>query len=330
MIMLNGKCNLHCPYCFAAESMESAAGEISLEAFSQAVDFALNGTKKRGIGIIGGEPTLHSRFDNLITQLVVDSRVESVDIFTNGTTLIEHLSVFTNEKVHVLVNCNSPQMIGETVLQRITAGVDALFSSGVTMDRVGLGINIFRENDDYSYFLSLVDRYQMDSVRISVSVPPNAPCSGDDRFRYFKQHFQQAHDLVLSLLDRGTVPVFDCNKIPPCLLQGESETILQRYQNNPKSMNAVVRSNYLNGLARCTPSIVVDQNLDAIRCFALSSQTRSSIKDFTTLEELQRFYEKNIDRIGYESDHPDCLDCMYRTEKRCMGGCLVFKAELLI
>lgn len=329
MVMLTGRCNLKCPYCFAADSMNNASDEITPEAFAKAVNFALSGVPKRGIGIIGGEPTLHSKFDALMESLISDDRVESVDIFTNGTTLLEHLPVFTNKKVYVLVNCNSPQMIGKHAMERVVRGIDALFSAGVPMERVGLGINIFRENDDYTYFLDLVDRYKMDSVRISVSVPTKAQAKTEDRFHFFNRFVKKTHDFVLEILDRGVVPIFDCNKIPPCLLKGEEAKILDRYQNNPEAMRAIQRSNYLNGLSRCTPSIVVDQNLKAIRCFILSEETKQSISDFSSFEELKAFYVNNVDNcIGYESDCLDCMDCQHREKKHCMGGCLVFKQSL--
>ena len=91
-------------------------------------------------------------------------------------------------------------------------------------------------------------------------------------------------------------------------------------------MEALNRSNYLNGTARCTPSIVVDQNLNAIRCFALSAQTRQSIERFETLEDLKRFYADNVDRLGYIADHPDCTECADLKDRRCMGGCMIFKS----
>lgn len=326
MIMLNSVCNLRCPYCFATETMENAPGEIGIDNFVKAVEFALKGTRKRGIGIIGGEPTIHSRFAEMMQLLIDDERIESVDVFSNGTTILSHLPVFQNEKMHILVNCNPPEVMGSVMYQKVLRGIDALFASGVTMDRVGLGINIYADDTDYNYFLSLVDRYHMDSVRISVSVPPYDNYEGAYRFHFFEKYLRKVHDFVTDLLDRGTVPVFDCNKIPPCFLLDEEKLLRQRYQDDHRAMEALSRSNYLNGTAHCTPSIVVDQNLNAIRCFALSAQTRQSIERFETLEDLKRFYADKVDRLGYIADHPDCTECADLEDRRCMGGCMIFKS----
>lgn len=326
MIMLNSFCNLRCPYCFATETMEKVPGEISVENFIKAVEFSLSGSEKRGIGIIGGEPTIHTHFDEMMQLLLDDERVESVDVFSNGTTLLSHLPIFQNEKMHILVNCNSPEAIGRTMYKKVIRGIDALFSSGMTMDRIGLGINIYATDMDYNYFLSLVDRYHMDTVRISVSVPPPGNYNGEYRFLFFEKYLRKVHNFVTELLDRGTVPIFDCNKVPPCFLRSEEKILLQRYKDDNRAIDTLNRSNYLNGTSRCTPSIVIDQNLNAIRCFALSAQTRQKIENFETLADLQGFYANGIDCIGYTADHTTCAECEDLKSKRCMGGCLIFKA----
>lgn len=328
MIMLNSACNLKCKYCFAAESMCASEGDISQENFDAAVRFALVGVEKRGIGIIGGEPTLHANFDGLMLRLFENDRVESVDVFTNGTTIVNHIPVLLNSKMHILVNCNSPLMIGKPAYQRIIQGLDALFENGIPLTRIGLGVNITVENTDFSYFLSLVDRYNMDSVRISVAVPSISEAISSGRFRFFSKFVEQAHNLVIALLDRGTIPIFDCNKIPPCLLTGKEDELFSRYHHDKRAIQALSRSNYLNRRAHCTPSIVVDQNLNAVRCFALSAQTRCSINDSATLSDLQEYYTIQVDSKGYQSDCSSCDNCSYRLDRLCMGGCLIFNKHI--
>lgn len=327
MLMLNNTCNLHCSYCFAQETMGASSGEMSLEAFRKAVDFGVSAPKSRmrGIGIIGGEPTIHSHFKEMMNELIEDTRVDSVDVFTNGTTLTKCSDTFIASKMHVLVNVNSPEVIGQHTFDKVVRGIDALFQNNIPLERIGLGLNIYDPNLDYSFFLSLVDRYNMDSVRISVSVPENGKFLGNKRFSFFSEYRDIVHNIVQYLINRGTVPRFDCNKIPPCILEGEEQSLLKYYQNSPKSIELLMQSNYLNGLCRCNPSIVVDQNLDAIRCFALSEKTRCSINKFENLPELRKFYETTIDCYGYVADCTECSDCKHRKETHCMGGCLNMK-----
>lgn len=323
--MLNSKCNLNCSYCFAQESMNAVADEISESAFKQAVDFGLSNKGSTGLGIIGGEPTLHSKFDYLIYDLINDKRIKTIDVFTNGTTLDRHLSTLSNNKVYILVNCNPISITGKELQKKTLRGLDLLFESGVSVSRIGLGFNLHSQKEDLDYYLYLIDRYHMDTVRLSVSVPNSFETCGTGRFNFFKQHLSQTQSFVRELLDRGVTPIFDCNKLPSCLLINEFEELRHRYENNTSSWNALLRSNYLNGYSRCTPSIVVDGNLNAIRCFALSKISRVSIRDYNNLKELQDYYQNTIDCKGYVSDHPDCTNCKKLINKQCMGGCLIFK-----
>lgn len=61
-IMLTDTCNLKRPYCFANEFVNIDKNEISEQNFKKAVNFILQDGSCDAIGLIGGEPILHSRF----------------------------------------------------------------------------------------------------------------------------------------------------------------------------------------------------------------------------------------------------------------------------
>jgi len=64
-IMLTKRCNLKCPYCFAEEFVNKSGDDISIENFKVALDFALTNPHEQ-IGLIGGEPTLHNNFKEIL------------------------------------------------------------------------------------------------------------------------------------------------------------------------------------------------------------------------------------------------------------------------
>ena len=66
-IMMTDVCNLRCPYCFANEFVNKDRNEISEEAFDKAVDFIVGDGSHSSVGLIGGEPTIHSNFEYLVT-----------------------------------------------------------------------------------------------------------------------------------------------------------------------------------------------------------------------------------------------------------------------
>ena len=69
-ILLTNVCNLQCPYCFANYYTHDIAEEITLESFKKALDFiASSNNQNEKIGLIGGEPTLHTQFGEILENI---------------------------------------------------------------------------------------------------------------------------------------------------------------------------------------------------------------------------------------------------------------------
>ena len=105
-IMITDVCNLHCPYCFANEFVNHARNDIEVDNFKKALEFILTNPTER-VGLIGGEPTTHPNFKELLKILVEDKRVTNVVLFTNGVFMEPYIEILTNPKFHILVNCVS-------------------------------------------------------------------------------------------------------------------------------------------------------------------------------------------------------------------------------
>lgn len=80
-IMLNDHCNLNCSYCFAKSTYGKNINNISLKNFKAALDFILKDNEEM-VGLIGGEPTLHPQFEEIIKLLKYDKRVKNIILFT--------------------------------------------------------------------------------------------------------------------------------------------------------------------------------------------------------------------------------------------------------
>ncbi len=63
-IMLTDACNLKCPYCFANEFVNKDKNDITEEAFDEATDFIVGDGTHTSVGLVGGEPTIHPRFEH--------------------------------------------------------------------------------------------------------------------------------------------------------------------------------------------------------------------------------------------------------------------------
>lgn len=115
-IFLTRKCNLKCSYCFASEYFNNIEEEISIENFLKALSFIKRSSSQ--IGLIGGEPTLYSKFDEIIEILIKDKEIKNIYLYTNGLN-IKNYEKLKHSKIKILINCNHPHEIGENKNKRM-------------------------------------------------------------------------------------------------------------------------------------------------------------------------------------------------------------------
>lgn len=137
-VMMTDVCNLRCPYCFANEFVNKNKNEISEDAFDKAVEFIIGDGTHNTVGLIGGEPTVHSQFEYLMRKLIKDERIEGIMLYTNGILIDRFWDVICHPKIHLLINCNSPKDIGEKQYASLLKNLDTLFNQKMCGDRVTL------------------------------------------------------------------------------------------------------------------------------------------------------------------------------------------------
>lgn len=321
-IMINENCNQKCPYCFASEFVNVKKNNISFENFQKAVDFILTGyegSKVGQIGIIGGEPLLHPKFDEFIKYLIDREDVKKVTVFTNGVLLEKHLDYVLHDKVGVLINVNSPKDVGEDNYNKTVEIIDLLVNKYNKKKRLTIGLNIY-DNIDYSFFINLADKYGFDSVRLSIVVPAyGTEKKGIEHFLNLKE---KVLEITKALLVRGIRFKFDCNLPVPCIWSKEEIEDLEL-------MGLCSYSRQLIPLEQsvCQPVIDILPDLTAIRCFGLSDISKEKIEDFKDIKELRDYYIEKFDRvISKKPINNKCEKCNLFPLK-CYGGCLANRKE---
>ncbi len=103
-ILLTNLCNQNCSYCFAKKEMkENKTKEMSLADFKKLTKIL----RKNGIAtlrLMGGEPTLHSRFEEIIKLALKE--FAQILIFTNGLMPIKARRVIERNLERIGVNFN--------------------------------------------------------------------------------------------------------------------------------------------------------------------------------------------------------------------------------
>lgn len=319
-------CNLSCPYCFANEFVNKDSNEITEENFDKAVSFIIGNGTRETIGLIGGEPTVHSQFGHLLRKLIENEQVKKIVVYTNGINVDRYINILSHPKVAILINCNSPADIGEKNFERLRKNIDLLVNEHLCKYKLTLGINMYKPDFDYDYIVQLLKDFDFKSVRVSVTVPNVDDGRNSDAHAYFLKMKPRVIEFFKTLLESGIVPFFDCNKIPSCLLSEDEVAMFKQYAEDPKTKEGVMKSNISNTKVRCSPVIDILQDLTAVRCFGLSLYTRQPIENFKTIDELNDFYLNSIDAYACNTAYSaKCIDCASRKNLQCMGGCIAFK-----
>lgn len=316
-IAITTKCNLKCPYCFAEDYTDNCVSEeMSYEDFLKAKKFILN-SGIRSFGIIGGEPSIHSRYRDILRNCISDTNVERIVIYTNGLNVENFLGEYVSSKVHFLINCNSPKNLGNN-FEKLQANLDLLANKFCAGNRITLGLNLYEVEQDYSYIIGLCKRINANSIRLSVTVPMKK-CN-------MKKYFMGMKNTLIScyrdLMKEKIRPHYDCNVIPGCCYSEkelfEIATLL--------SGCGAERERLIGEKCVCKPVIDILPNLNAIRCFGLSQAGEVPISEFRNITDLRNYFLRTIDsKLVDVKTNTECDGCYKRKTLQCYGGCLAFR-----
>jgi sulfatase maturation enzyme AslB (radical SAM superfamily) len=325
-IMITERCNLRCPYCFANEFVGKSTDDISMDNFVKALDFALTNENEE-IGIIGGEPTVHSKLKEMLELIIHDERVQSCTLFTNGILLDRYFNQIIHPKFKILINCNSPMDIGEDNYEKMVENIEILSEKYYMSDRITLGINMYKPDFDYDYIIKLLKDFGYLFVRTSISVPNNANDANSTSLNHFRIMKPRVIEFYHKLLNEGILPFYDCNAIPKCIFTP------QEYKSLEQKIEALEREdiNFTSELKTCSPVIDILPDLSIIRCFALSQQEKAKIGDFENIQEARAYFNYCFDTLAYHINaDSQCGDCKEKTTMKCTGGCYAFKVHEII
>ncbi len=319
-LMLTKQCNLHCPYCFANEFVNKDSELMSLAAFSDALYFLSSSPNER-IGLIGGEPTLHPQFKDMLAALI-DSPFRFVSVFTNGIMLEPFFNELRDSRFHILINLNSPEKVGESRFNQIVQQIDTMMNRLYMRKQVSIGINIYQEDMDYGFFLDTIDRFRFKQVRVSVSVPNLDDQRNQNPLDYFRRMMPTVRRFVRDIVQLGAAPSFDCNYIPSCLITDEDILFLRQHETVTRNGNS------LTGNHICSPVLDILPNLDVIRCFAMSDYHKVKMHDFKSIGEIRRHFELEIDHYAYSfPPSNDCISCHEYLVGQCSCGCYAYRLQ---
>lgn len=313
-IALTNRCNLSCEYCFAHEYTSSSSGDITMENFIKALEFAKDDGE---VGLIGGEPLLHKSINEMLSALISDPSIRRVTLFTNGIYLDKIKKQNIHPKVQFLINVNSMEQIGEKAYKRMANNINELLFY-TDESKVTLGINIYKENQDASDIISLLKEHSLKKVRLSVVIPKD---KGEGAFSYFSRMKKTLLSFCEKIKEIGVSPCYDCNAIPECVYTKEDKEFLSTLT----YLNEHERRIFMGEASVCAPIVDIYPDLTATRCFGMSDY-KVNIEDFRNINDLKNHFFYEIDtKLVHKPSKEACQGCYKMNTFGCFGGCFCYK-----
>lgn len=305
-------CNLKCKYCFADDMICEQHENISVDNFKVILDW-LSRSPENHIGIIGGEPTLHPHFDEIMREVNTFCREQETDctLFTNGIYLGNNIQYIGNS-TGVLINCNAPDEMTPEQYSKFMHSIEKLkyldwFHPG--MQKANLGCNIYMQRNDYGYIWNLIEYTGTNHLRVSVTAPTEAEYKQNKESYYsnlkniFLEFVHRAKDIGIRL---GA----DCNQIPDCYF-------------NPKEIELIYEVMPDRHVGICEPVIDITPNFTATACFGCYEPVDCSL--FENVIDLRRYllHKRTYPRVE-KNCTGKCKSCKMHDLLLCQGGCLAF------
>lgn len=304
-LAISAVCNQKCAYCFTGDHLANSGAHqdfLDVGDFAMRLDF-LDRSGIDQVRLLGGEPTLHPQFLELIER--TKARSKTIIVFTNGLMpeeVLVGLERLAAKDCNVLVNVNEPTEAGKKTFERQRTVLCRLG------ERAMLGFNIYQTNFQPDFLLSLIAEAKCKpALRLGMA----HPClSGSNHYIHPKQYRFIAEKIVRfarTAASDGVRVEFDCGFVR-CMFSDEDLEAL-------KTWGADVGW-------RCNPILDVDLEGRVIHCYPLSRLGSLPLTPETDASALRSAFESRTRPYRQAGVFPECSTCPFKTSGECPGGCL--------
>lgn len=300
-IVVYSGCRFGCAFCFAREVL-AADEAIAVSDFSTVLRFLKRGGVARAT-LLGGEPTQHPRFDELI-RIAADARM-SLLLLTSGRWehgVTEVLGKLPAGFVSYCVNLDSHLRRDGAV--STSASVREIADAEITWS-----ITVDSPRFDFASTLAGLESVGAQAVRWSFALPSAA--TRGNQFLPIEDYPRVAEELVafLVLLRTRGIRVHSDHLVPLCAFSA-----------------CQLRTLATHGIklaTRCQPVVDILPDLTAIHCLPLGRAVPPvRLADFETPQLLRSGLERLALPLRTRLTPGECAACHLFSRGLCTGGCL--------
>lgn len=308
-VILTERCNRRCPFCFAGSRVntpkgksESHTSDMPEESVNRIMDF-IAATGNKQLRLLGGEPTLHPRFKEIVSRAI--DRDFHVHVFSNGMMKKEtadFLSSIESDKISLL--CNISNQANDSQ-RKIRMREYALKQLG---ERAQLGITVSSPDFEYQYVIDQTLEFKLrNRIRVGIAQPIVGQNNDYLDVRDYRAAGKRIMEMVKDCIKNEILVGFDCG-ITLCMFD-ESEIGTLMKQSEGFAM-------------RCNPIIDVGPDLTIWSCFPLSDVFNTKLTDFNNRNEIVSFYNDLLKPYRSLGIMAECLRCVHLKRGQCTGGCI--------
>jgi uncharacterized Fe-S cluster-containing radical SAM superfamily protein len=299
-LVVSSACNRQCTYCFTLDQPGPGRRFLSLPAFNARLEF-LDRSGIDHVRLLGGEPTLHPRFPELVSR--ARRAGKAVTIFSNGLMpppSLACLEALPTQECTVVVNVTPAG--SATTLER----------QRQTLRRLGKrampGLNLYRTDLEPGFVLDLVaETGCRPAVRLSMAHPV---LSGRNRFIHPGQYRAIAvriASLARPAAQAGVRLEFDCGFVRCMFSTPEIEAL--------QEAGADVGW-------RCNPILDLDLEGRALHCLPLAGLVSLAVAPDACASALRSELEALVRPYRQAGVYRECSTCTFKATGECSGGCL--------
>ena len=308
-IVISTVCNASCQFCFAGDYMRvsKAQGEVFIPptVFRERLEFlARSGCHQ--VRLLGGEPTLHPYFQDLVT-MSIDAGFQ-IMVFSHGWIPAEALSVLLRlnpEQCTVLINMNAS-------IHTDASSDDAQERRYEILKRLGplaqAGFTIYQPTFSLDPLIQIVENLGLrKAIRLGLAHPT---LKRDNCYVHPKQYPHIGAKIAAfarKATERGVNLELDCGFVR-CMFTESQFQDLSLACDSPES--------------HCSPVLDVDVDGSVFSCFPLRSRfsNRLSLESNATMLRDEFIKQESVFRIA--GIYRECSSCTYKIMGSCSGGCL--------
>lgn len=307
-LLITSLCNRRCSFCFARGRLRDGGSgrdrplHMTRDEIRKVMDL-MERTDERDLRLLGGEPTLHPEFVNIVEEGL--KRNFHVNVFTNGfmpRPVADFLGNVPQCKLSVLCNV-SPQAVDPEPQRRLRD-----YSLDRLGERAALGITVTGADFDHGFLLDYIRRFKLNkNVRVGISQPM---VGRENEYLHPSQY--RAVGTAIANMCRACVKEdvlvgFDCG-MTLCMFSESELGVLTTSGNGYVSV--------------CSPIIDVGPGLNVWHCFPLAEVLVTNLTHFKKRKEIVSYYNRIMDPYRSLGCRVECLSCEYKRRRQCFGGCL--------